>query len=262
LERLSGEVQLAACKAGGVLECLEQKMKMKMKRTSKKRKREPEITSGSKRLSHSAPPIVAREKLAKKVEKLAVEAFRMYEQGWKRLSELRPLIAQLRELFMKLTPGEKIAGCATWTEYCKRVLHRTDRRVRQILVGANPASEKHSRKSPQAEEENTPSEPTRFMSVNVETVPCEPRIVHVNVQKAPLELPRFVQVKVKNAPVEPKTMKVPDVRDAEWTPELVVETSFNFVYSVFEKAKLSDEDHNKAGEQLLDKLRQEILFRP
>jgi hypothetical protein len=98
-------------------------------------------------LGRSARPIVNREKLAKKVERLAVEALRMQEQSWKKLSELRPLISQLREQFMKLKPGEKIAGCPTWTAYCKRVLHRTDRRIRQILEGANPASEKHRPKS-------------------------------------------------------------------------------------------------------------------
>jgi hypothetical protein len=48
---------------------------------------------------------------------------------------------------MELKPGEKIAGCRTWTNYCEQVLHRTDRRIRQVLAGTNPASEKHSRKS-------------------------------------------------------------------------------------------------------------------
>lgn len=195
-----------------------------------KRKGEPEITSGSKGLSRSARPTVYREKLATKVEKLAVEAFRMYEQSWKRLSELRPMIAELRDLFMKLKPGEKIAGCSTWTDYCERVLHRTDRRVRQILEGANPASEKHSRKYLQAKVESTPPEPARFVRVNVE-----------------------------KAPFEPKTVKVPEARAADWTPDMVVETAFNFVYSVFQKAKLPDEDHNNAVLQLIHKMRTEVL---
>jgi hypothetical protein len=216
-----------------------------MKPKPKTRKRQPAIISGSTKLGRSARPIVNREKLAKKVERLAVEALRMQEQSWKKLSELRPLISQLREQFMKLKPGEKIAGCPTWTAYCRKVLHRSDRRIRQILEGANPASEKHSQKYLQAKKENAPSEPTRFISVNVQKVPCEPRIVHVNVQKAPLE---------------PTMLKVPEARAADWTLEMVVETSFTYVYSVFEKAKLSEEDHNKAVEQLLDKLRHEILL--
>jgi hypothetical protein len=217
LASLSGETQLVACKPGEVAGSLEQKAETKMKPTSKKRKGEPEITSGSKGLSRSAPPIVAREKLAAKVEKLAVEAFRMYEQSWKKLSELRPLIAQLRELFMKLKAGEQIAGCTTWTAYCQKVLHRTDRRIRQILKGANPASEKHSPKSLQAKND-TDMQP------------------------------------------EPTTVKVPQVHNADWTPEMVVETSFTYVYSVFQKAQLPEEDHNKAVEQLLDKLRHEIAL--
>ena len=210
-----------------------------------KRKGEPEVTSGSKGLSRSARPTVYREKLATKVEKLAVEAFRMYEQSWKRLSELRPMIAELRDLFMKLKPGEKIAGCSTWTDYCERVLHRTDRRVRQILEGANPASEKHSRKYLQAKVGSTPPEPARFVRVNVEKAPLEPtRIIHVNVEKVPFE---------------PKTVKVPEARAADWTPDMVVETAFNFVYSVFQKAKLPDEDHNNAVLQVIHKMRTEVL---
>lgn len=114
------------------------------------RKREPEVASGSAKVSRSAWSSFEREKLAAQVEKLALEAFRSYEQSLKKLAELRPLIALLREAFMKLQPGEKIAGCKTWTDFCERVLHRTDRRIRQILSGANPASGKHSRKSLQA----------------------------------------------------------------------------------------------------------------
>jgi hypothetical protein len=50
------------------------------------------------------------------------------------------------------------------------------------------------------------------------------------------------------------------VRNADWTPEMVVETAFKFVYSVFQKAKLRDEDHNGAVQQLIDKLRHEIAL--
>ena len=201
------------------------------KPTPKKHKGGPAITSGSKGPSRSAPPIAAREKLAEKVEKLAVEAFRMYERGLTKLIELRPMIAQLREMFMQLKPGDKIAGCRTWTEYCGRVLHRTDRRIRQLLQGANPASEKHSRKSVQAKEDSAPLEP--------------PRLVHVN---------------VVNVPPEPKTVKLPEARNVEWTSEMVVDTSFTYVSSVFEKAKLPDEDHNKAVDQLIVRLRREIAL--
>lgn len=202
-----------------------------MKPTPKKRKGEPAITSGSKGLSRSAPPIVAREKLAKKVEKLAVEAFKLQEQSWKKLSDLRPLIAQLREMFMKLKPGDKIARCSTWTAYCDRVLHRTDRRIRQILKGVNPASEKHGPKSLQAKVESTSPGPSR--------------LVHAN---------------VVNVPPEPKTVKLPEARNVEWSLKMVVDTSFAYVSSVFEKAKLPDEDHNKAMDQLIERLRQEVAL--
>jgi hypothetical protein len=55
-------------------------------------------------------------------------------------------------------------------------------------------------------------------------------------------------------------VKVPEANNAEWTPELVVETSFDYVYSVFQKAKLLDEDHNKALLQLIEKLRHEVFL--
>ena len=188
-----------------------------MKCAPKMHSREPEIASGAKRLIRLDRSIVEREKLAQKVEKLALEAFGGYERSLKKLSELRPMIAQLREVFMNLKPSEKVSGCRTWTEYCERILHRTDRRIRQILKGANPASEKHSRKSPR---------PNNDLSA----------------------LP------------EPKTVKVPQPHNAEWTLESVVETSFDFVYSVFQKAKLPHEEHNQAVIQLIDKLRHDVLL--
>jgi len=87
------------------------------------------------------------EKLAAKVKGLVDEIFSAYEQGVKKLRELRPLLAELRGHFMRLESDEKIAGCHSWSDYCQRVLHRTDRRIRQVIEGINPASEKHSPKS-------------------------------------------------------------------------------------------------------------------
>jgi hypothetical protein len=55
-------------------------------------------------------------------------------------------------------------------------------------------------------------------------------------------------------------VKAPETRAADWTPDMVVETAFNFVQSVFQKAKLAHDDHNKAAEQLLEKLRHEIVL--
>jgi hypothetical protein len=59
---------------------------------------------------------------------------------------------------------------------------------------------------------------------------------------------------------EPQTVEVPEAHNAEWTRELVVDTSFDFVSSVFEKAKLREDDHNKAVVELIDKLRHEVLL--
>jgi hypothetical protein len=179
-------------------------------------KGEPEAISGSTELSRSTPSTSQREKLAKRVEKLVGEAFNIYEGALEKLKELRPMIAQLRQQFMELKPGEKIAGCRTWTNYCEQVLHRSDRRIRQILKGTNPASQKHSRKSLPASKDS-------------------------------------------KALPQPMTVEMPEAQGSEWTPELVVDTSFNFVCSVFQKANLSHEDQNKAVEQLIDRLKVVVL---
>jgi hypothetical protein len=189
---------------------------MDMKSVSKIGKTEPEISSGSTELSRPVPSAAQREKLAERVEMLVDEAFSMYEGYRNKLKELCPMIAQLRQQFMELKPGEKIARCRTWTEYCKRVLHRSDRRLRQILEGNNPASTKHSRKSLPAPK-------------NTKALP------------------------------QPMTLKMPEAQGSDWTTQLVVDTSFDFVYSVLEKAKLSDEDHNEAVEQLIDRLEAVVL---
>jgi hypothetical protein len=130
---------------------------MEMKPVSRTHKTEPEISSGSTKVTSSAPSTAQREKLAETVKKLIDEAF---SPCLKKLTELRPMITELRQHFMKLKSGETIAGCRTWTEYCEKVLRRSDRRVRQIMGGANPASEKHSRKSlPSGKEQKALSQP-------------------------------------------------------------------------------------------------------
>jgi len=180
-----------------------------MKAARKMLTREPESISGSTKLS--AQSSVQREKLANKVEKLVEEVCNMYDSSLKKPSELRPMIGQLRQQFMELKQGETIARCRTWTQFCQKVLHRTDRRIRQILKGTNPATQKHSRKSLPAPKDN-------------------------------------------DALPQPMAVEIPEAQSSEWTPELVVDTSFNFVRSVFQKANLSPEGQNKAFEQLIDKL--------
>ena len=177
---------------------------------------EPEEISGSTKLTPAAQSSAQREKLAKRVEKLVQEAFDMYDGSLKKLNELRPMIAQLRMQFMKLKRGETIARCGTWTQYCQKVLHRTDRRIRQILKGTNPASKKHSRKPLPDSKDRT-------------TLP------------------------------QPVTVEISEAESSGWTPELVVDTSFNFVYSVFQKANLSHEGQNTAVEQLVNRLREVVL---
>ena len=72
--------------------------------------------SGSTKPEPLSDQAAQPEKLAERVEKLGGEAFNMYDGSLKKLRELTPMIAQLRQQFMQLKPaGEKIAGCRTWT---------------------------------------------------------------------------------------------------------------------------------------------------
>jgi len=135
-----------------------------MKPVSRTHKTEPEISSGSTKVTSSAPSTAQREKLAETVKKLIDEAF---SPCLKKLTELRPMITELRQHFMKLKSGETIAGCRTWTEYCEKVLRRSDRRVRQIMGGANPASEKHSRKSLPAPKETKALKTVKMPKIEV-----------------------------------------------------------------------------------------------
>lgn len=47
-------------------------------------------------------------------------------------------IRQLRADFRALKRCETIMGCKTWTEFCEKVLKRTDRAVRYTIAGGNP----------------------------------------------------------------------------------------------------------------------------
>lgn len=46
-----------------------------------------------------------------------------------------PYIVELRSRFARLTRGNaNIGGCKTWKEFCIKHLHRTDRRIRQVVA--------------------------------------------------------------------------------------------------------------------------------
>src|SRR5208283_5064514 len=79
-------------------------------------------------------------------EVLASEFKRRYDAVGKRLHELRPLYVELRKRFFELHDGGTIMGCRTWTEFCQNHLKYSDRHVRRLIEGENPATEKHGRK--------------------------------------------------------------------------------------------------------------------
>ena len=55
-----------------------------------------------------------------------------------KLVELKKPIRQLWYYFDHLKTGERILGCATKTEYCKKFLHVSLRAVQYMLAGGNP----------------------------------------------------------------------------------------------------------------------------
>jgi hypothetical protein len=55
---------------------------------------------------------------------------------------IAPYIKQLRCDFRALKSGATIMGCKTWTEFCAKVLKRTDRAIRYVIAGGNPRSKR------------------------------------------------------------------------------------------------------------------------
>lgn len=86
---------------------------------------------------------------------VAVEAaFASHADSCQKIKAAKPMAAQMRKIFETLREYRKkdstltVAGCATWTEYCEKVLHRTDRAIRKLLEGENPEGEKYANKNP------------------------------------------------------------------------------------------------------------------
>jgi hypothetical protein len=65
--------------------------------------------------------------------------------GFRKIAEEIPYILELRTRFGRLKRGHaNIGGCNTWKEFCEKHLHRTDRRIRQV-VAANSLVDKGKR---------------------------------------------------------------------------------------------------------------------
>lgn len=93
------------------------------------------------------PDILSGSLQAMDNEVLASEFKRRYTLIGKRLKELRPFYVELRTRFFDLPTGDSIMGCTTWTDFCEEHLKYSDRHVRRLIEGDNPATEKHRSKS-------------------------------------------------------------------------------------------------------------------
>ncbi len=75
------------------------------------------------------------------------------------VGEMVPLIVQVRQDFFDKDKDELIYDCRTFTEYCTRVLHRSESHIRRLIAGRNPATKKfdgsRNRKPERAEDTMT-----------------------------------------------------------------------------------------------------------
>jgi hypothetical protein len=84
------------------------------------------LSSGSNGATLLTPGEMADENLASFVQDSLV-----------RFSKVIPYVIELRNRFGALPRGKaNISGCVTWTEFCQKVLHRTDRAVRKAIAAA------------------------------------------------------------------------------------------------------------------------------
>jgi len=83
------------------------------------------------------------------------------KKGFDKIRAELPYIKELRNRFASLPRGTaNIDGCKTWTEFCERRLHRTDRRIRQVLAEEEVGIIVHAEKQPPQKEIKTEAEKT------------------------------------------------------------------------------------------------------
>jgi len=71
----------------------------------------------------------------------------------RKLAELKPQLLALREDFKKKPKGTKIAGCLTWTDFCEKQLHRTDRALQKLFAGKRVTTKPRPEQSSGSEKE-------------------------------------------------------------------------------------------------------------
>lgn len=87
------------------------------------------------------------------------------KSGFEKIRESLPYIAELRARFGRVRRGSAdIAGCRTWKEFCEKHLHRTDRRIRQVLAG------RHSLRACFPEFDDDPAEAVESVLKQVERI--------------------------------------------------------------------------------------------
>src|SRR5260370_40660887 len=106
-----------------------------MRRNRKLAQIEPEETSASRAAYMTNEELLAR-----------------VQGAFQKIADEMPCILELRARFARQKRGSaSICGCRSWEEFCTKRLHRTPRRIRQVLAaytdddgpGANSADGKH-----------------------------------------------------------------------------------------------------------------------
>jgi hypothetical protein len=95
-----------------------------------------EVRMNATRPARVPRKVVAREPGITPASEMETEALaRFVADAFTKLKSALPYIAELRERFAKLPRGKaNVMGCRTWTQFCERVLHRTDSAVRKLLA--------------------------------------------------------------------------------------------------------------------------------
>ena len=96
-------------------------------------------------LSIERPEVSSAERFEQIVGMSNAELVETVSSAFTKLRDALPYIIELRRRFVGLPEGELIAGCETWTQFCNRVLNRSDRAVRMAIAESSDPPERQKR---------------------------------------------------------------------------------------------------------------------
>jgi hypothetical protein len=148
--------------------------------------------------------IVKAEKISASLdnEKLAVRFINCFASLRTELQQWLPLAIELRSRFETLRrkrKGDMILGCRTWEQFCQEKLGYSDRHVRWLMHGANPATQIYGNKKQPGKTKRGQSASSAAGEDLTDEQYVEKGVRAVNLTLRPLESnpPRFTRVGLK-----------------------------------------------------------------